>query len=49
MIKSFEDRERMQGEILSLFYEMLYLWTVAFASPMLISYSNFIVCFALFS
>jgi hypothetical protein len=28
--RKFEDRERTLGEILYLFYETLYLWTVAY-------------------
>lgn len=37
------------GEILSLFYETLYLWTEAYVSPLLISYSDVLVCFVLSS
>jgi hypothetical protein len=32
--KNFENRERPLGDILSLFYEPLYLWMAAFISPM---------------
>jgi hypothetical protein len=39
--------ERSLGKILSLFYETLYLWTAAFVSPLLLSFSNFFVRFAL--
>jgi hypothetical protein len=30
--RCFEDKERMLGTILSLFYDTLYLWTVAYVS-----------------
>jgi hypothetical protein len=46
--RNFEDREDA-GEILSLFYETLYLWTAALVSPLLITYSDFLVCFGLSS
>jgi hypothetical protein len=35
--RKFKDRERTLGEILYLFYETLYLWTVAYVSPLSIS------------
>jgi hypothetical protein len=33
-------------DILASFFHMLYLWTVAFLSPTLISYSDFLVRFS---
>jgi hypothetical protein len=45
--RNFEDRERSLEEILSLFYDTLYLWTAAFVSPLSLSYSDFLVRFAL--
>jgi hypothetical protein len=45
--RSFEDRERTLEEIKSLFFNTLYLWTVAFVSPLLISFHEFLVLFAL--
>jgi hypothetical protein len=42
----FEDRERSLGEILSLFYETLYLWMAAYVSSLSISYSAFLIHFA---
>jgi hypothetical protein len=38
----FEDKERMLGEILSLFYETLYQLTTVYVSPLSISYSCFL-------
>jgi hypothetical protein len=46
--RNFEDRENA-GEILSLFYETLYLLTAALVSPLLITYSDFLVGFGLSS
>jgi hypothetical protein len=40
--RNFKDRERSLEEILSLFYDTLYLWTVAFVSPLSLSYSDFL-------
>jgi hypothetical protein len=45
--RNFEDKERSLEEILSLFYDTLYLWTAAFVSPLSLSYSDFLVRFAL--
>ena len=45
--KNFEDRERMLGKVLSLFYETLYLWTTVLLSTLLVSYSDFFVDFSL--
>jgi hypothetical protein len=47
--RNFEDRERMLGEILSLFYETLYLWMMMYVSPLSINYSDFLIRFALSS
>jgi hypothetical protein len=46
---NFESKERTLEEILSSFYETLYLWTVAYVSPLSIIYSHFLVRFALSS
>ena len=32
--RNFEDRGRSLGEIISLFFETLYLWTAAYVSPL---------------
>jgi hypothetical protein len=32
--RSFENRERTMGKIISLFFENLYLWTAAYVSPL---------------
>jgi hypothetical protein len=45
--RNFEDKKRMLGEIISLFFETLYLWMAAYVSPPSISYSDFLDCFAL--
>jgi hypothetical protein len=44
--KSFENQERTIEEILSLFFKTLYMWTIAYVSPLSISYSDFLVLFA---
>jgi hypothetical protein len=36
--------ERMLSKILSFFYEILYLWTAAYMSPLSVSFNNFLVC-----
>jgi hypothetical protein len=38
MIKISEDRERTLEEIKSLFFNILYLWAVAFVSPLVINF-----------
>jgi hypothetical protein len=43
--RSFEGHEKTLEEIKSLFFYTLYLWTVAFVSPLVISYYNFLVFF----
>jgi hypothetical protein len=47
--RNFEDSERSMGDIISLFFETLYLWTAAYVSPLLISYSDFLLRFTLSS
>jgi hypothetical protein len=42
---SFEDHERTLEEIKSLFFNTMYLWTIAFVSPLVISYHNFLFLF----
>ena len=39
----------MLGEILFLFYDTLNVLTAAYVSPLMISYSDLFVCFALVS
>jgi hypothetical protein len=46
--ENFEDCERTLEELKSLFFNTLYLWTVAFVS-FGVSYHDFLVLFALFS
>jgi hypothetical protein len=38
--KNFEDNERTEEKILSLFFETLYLWMVAYVSPLSFSYND---------
>ena len=45
---SFEDHERSLEEIKALFFYTMYLWTVAFVSPALISDRDFLVLFFFF-
>jgi hypothetical protein len=44
--RNFEDCERTLEEIKSLFFNILYLWTIAFVSPLVIRYLDFVVLFA---
>ena len=44
--RCFEDLERSSEDILSSCLHTLYLWTIAFVSPMSISYNDFLVCFS---
>jgi hypothetical protein len=44
--RNFEDREKSLEDILSFFYETLFLWTAAFVSPLSLSFSDFLVYFA---
>ena len=43
--RSFEDLEKIFKDILSSFYNTLYFWTAA--SPLMINYEDFLVCFSL--
>jgi hypothetical protein len=43
--RSFKDRERTLEKIKSFFFKTLYLWTVAYVSPLTISYHNFPILF----
>ena len=45
--RTFEDLERSLEDILSSFFHTLYLWTVAYLSPLSISYADFLVRFSL--
>jgi len=47
--KKFEDRERSMGDIISMFFETLCLWTAAYVSRMSISFSDYLFRFALSS
>jgi hypothetical protein len=43
--KCFEDLERSLEDILALFFHTMYLWIVAFVSPLSFSFVNFLVRF----
>ena len=45
----FEDLERSSKDILSSCFHTLYIYIVAFVSPLLICYDDFLVCFSLSS
>jgi hypothetical protein len=45
--RNFEDNERTMEDIISMFFGTLYFWTTAYVSPLLISFSDFLFCFAL--
>jgi len=47
--RCFEDLERSMEDILASFLYTLYLWTVAFVSPLSLSYVDFLVGFSLSS
>jgi hypothetical protein len=47
--RCFEDLERSLEDILSLFFRTLYFCTVAFVSPLLLSFCDFLVRFSRFS
>jgi hypothetical protein len=47
--RSVVDRVRTLEEIKSLFFNALYLWITAFVFPLVISYHDFLVLFALTS
>jgi hypothetical protein len=44
--RSFVDCERTFGKIMSFLFKTLYLGTIAYVSPLTISYSDFLVLFA---
>jgi hypothetical protein len=46
-LRCFEDMENSLEDIVASFFRMLYLWTVAFLSLLLISFSDFFVRFSL--
>jgi hypothetical protein len=41
--RNFENHERTLEEIKSLFFKILYFWTIAYVSPLTISYNDFLV------
>jgi len=54
--RNFENHERTLEEIKSVFFKILYLWTIAYVSPLTISYNDFLVfllllvrCFLLYT
>jgi hypothetical protein len=47
--RCFENRERTLKKVKSFFFKILYLWTTAYVSPLIISYNDFLVYFALSS
>jgi hypothetical protein len=47
--RCFEDLERSSEEILASFFHTLYLWTVAFVSPLSFTFDEFLVRFSLSS
>jgi hypothetical protein len=44
---NFEEQERTSKEIKFLFFKTFYLWTATYVSRVMISYSNFLILFAL--
>jgi hypothetical protein len=46
-LRCFEDMENSLENIVASFFRMLYFWTVAFLSPLSISFSDFLVRFSL--
>jgi hypothetical protein len=48
-LRCFKDLENSMEDILALFFHILYLWTVAFLSLLLISFIDFLVRFSLIS
>jgi len=46
-LRCVEDVESSMDDILALFFHILYLWTMAFLSPMLLIFVNFLTCFSL--
>jgi hypothetical protein len=47
--RCFEDLESFLEDILTYFLHILYLWTVAFVSPLSLSFSDFLIRFSLSS
>lgn len=47
--RNFEDRERSMGDIISVLFETLYLWTAAYLFLLSISFNDFLFRFALSS
>jgi hypothetical protein len=47
IIDVFEDLERSLKYILTTFFHILYLWTVAFVPPLSLSFGDFLICFSL--
>jgi hypothetical protein len=47
--RGFEDLERSLEDIIASFFHTLNLWTMAFVSPLTISYNDFLVRFSLSS
>jgi len=47
--RCFEDLERSLEDILAFFFHALYLWTVAFVSPLPLSFGDFLVRFSISS
>jgi hypothetical protein len=45
---NFEDNERSMEDIISMFFETLYLWTATYVSPLSISFSDFLSSFCSF-
>jgi hypothetical protein len=46
-LRRFEDLESSMEDILASFLHTLYLWTVAFLSPLAISFADFLVRFSI--
>jgi hypothetical protein len=48
-LRCFEDLESSMEDLLTSFFHMLYLWTMAFWSPLSISFADFLVHFSILS
>jgi len=46
-LRCFEDLESSMEDILASFFHTLYLWIVAFLSPLAISFADLLVCFSI--
>jgi hypothetical protein len=44
--RRFEEHERILEKIKSLFFDILYLWKIAFVSSLMINFLEFLVLFA---